>query len=396
MKRILISLTMLFPFISIGQNSEYQMKKNSDEIEANFLSSYYQQDGNNAAVTGGIGTEELKDFANVFIVNIPLDSINAISVTTGVDYYTSASTDMIDNRMSSASRKDVRTYGTINYIRKNLSNNMTYGFRLGGSTEYDYNSISGGFSLTKEWNEGNSEVSLSGQAFVDQWTTYYPVELRSKVSVPTKGRQSYNLSLVYAQVLTKRMQMSISAEAIYMKGLLSTPFHRVYFEDGGLDIERLPESRLKIPASIRLNIFPFDNFIIRTYYRYYQDDFGIKAHTASIETPIKLSNTFTVYPFYRYHTQSAADYFAPFEQHLSSDAFYTSDYDLSNLSSHKFGIGFRYAPLYGIGRAKIPFTKRVFNLKYLQMRGSVYKRDTGLNGFSISLDLGMSINKKKN
>ena len=41
------------------------------EIDANFLSGYYHQDGNNSAVTGGIGTEKLTDFSNVFIVNVP-------------------------------------------------------------------------------------------------------------------------------------------------------------------------------------------------------------------------------------------------------------------------------------------------------------------------------------
>ena len=32
--------------------------------EVNFVSAYYNQDGNHSAVTGGIGTEKLIDFAN--------------------------------------------------------------------------------------------------------------------------------------------------------------------------------------------------------------------------------------------------------------------------------------------------------------------------------------------
>lgn len=32
--------------------------------EANLVSSYYHQDGNNSAVTGGIGTEKLSDISN--------------------------------------------------------------------------------------------------------------------------------------------------------------------------------------------------------------------------------------------------------------------------------------------------------------------------------------------
>ena len=97
-----------------------------------------------------------------------------------------------------------------------------------------------------------------------------------------------------------------------MEGLLSTPFHRVYFSDQELpDIERLPESRLKIPLALRLNYKASDNLIVRTYYRYYSDDFGIQAHTFNLELPIYLSDVWTISPFYRYHTQSGSKYFLP-------------------------------------------------------------------------------------
>ena len=52
--------------------------------------------------------------------------------------------------------------------------------------------------------------------------------------------------------------------------------------------------------------------------------------------------------------QTASDYFAPYAQHLSSEEFYTSDYDLSALSSHKYGMGVKYFPFYGVARSR-PF-----------------------------------------
>ena len=387
---ILIFFLPLFAFAQEG----YQMKKNSKEIEANFLTSYYQQDGNNAAVTGGIGTEELQDFASLFVVNVPLDSTKTINISVGADFYTSASTDNIDNNVSSASSKDLRTYGNVGYSQKNLKKGEIYGARIGFSREYDYTSFNGGLSWAKEWNEGNSELSLNAQAFFDRWSLIYPSEIRSEVrgSIASPDRRSYNLQATYSQVINKRLQMAISAEAIYMSGLLSTPFHRIYFSDRTRpDIERLPGTRLKIPIGLRANYFPFDNFILRTYYRFYWDDFGINAHTASIETPIKLGKSFTVSPFYRYHIQTASDYFAPFATHTSNETFYTSDYDLSKLHSHKFGIGIKYAPLYGLGRMKLPATKKILKLDSVQLRSAYYSRSTGLNGALFSLDLGFKI-----
>ena len=392
-KKYFLSILILgFSQFIFSQTDNYEMKANSKEIEIDFLSGYYQQDGNNGAVTGGIGTEELTDISNIIVVKVPIDSINSFTVSGGADYYTSASTDNIDNNVSSASSKDLRAYTNLTYQRKNLKKGQTIGARLGFSAEYDYTSFSGGLSYAKEFNEGNSELSLSGQVFIDNWDLIYPTELRGEVSLPGNGRQSYNLQIGFAQVINKRLQMLVSLDAIYMKGLLSTPFHRVYFADqNNPDIERLPSSRLKLPLGVRLNYFPFDNFVVRSYYRFYWDDFGIKAHTMSLETPIKLGNSVTISPFYRYNTQTSADYFAPFEVHTSTDAFYTSDYDLSDLSSHKFGMGFKYSPVYGIGRVKVPFSKKLFMFKSVELRSAYYKRSTGLDAFIVSLGLSFGI-----
>lgn len=383
----------LFALPALAQNNDsYRMKGNSREIEANFLSNYYQQDGNNGAVTGGVGTEKLNNFANVLTINIPLDSVNSIGLYGGADYYSSASTDNIDNHMSSASSSDLRGFGTVSYLRKNLTRHETYGIRAGMSQEYDYSSYSVGLSYTKEWDHGNSEINVLGQAFFDRWKLIFPIELRGSVSLPTRSRRSYNGQINFSQVINKRLQMNLSGEFVYMQGLLSTPFHRVYFSDvANHDIERLPNTRLKLPIGVRLNYFPVDFMVVRGYYRYYWDDFGINAHTAELELPFKLSNAITVAPFFRYHVQTAADYFAPYQQHLSTEEFYTSDYDLSALNSQKFGLNFRYSPLYGLVRTK-PFLpgKWVFMIKYLETRLGYYTRSTGLNAYFISLNLGFS------
>lgn len=430
MRKYIIALTALtLCSTSFAQNqsevteegSGYQMKPNSDEVEINILSTYYDQDGNHSPVTGGEGTEKLNDISNVIIINVPLDKSNSIGIYGGADAYSSASTDNIDTNVSSASSKDVRTYGTLSYNHKNLKKGEIYGLRAGFSKEYDYRSFSVGFNTSKEWNQGNTELNFTGQAFLDKWLgkedRSNPIELiypelwilpyiYENQFLTTSNRNSFNAQIYLSQVLNKRMQISLSAEAIYMKGLLSTPFHTVYFADQPemlFDIERLPDSRLKIPLGLRFNWFPLDYLVIRTNYRYYFDDFGITAHSFDIETPIKLSYNFTVSPFYRYHTQTSATYFAPKNTHVSTSEFYTSDFDLSALSSHKYGVGLRFAPVYGIaktlpllsdegwlGQALNPFilpSKKVkefgsLTFKYAELRGAIYKRTTDLSSFT--------------
>jgi len=394
LKLILIGICLGITICLVAQNDTTAVMKGfSREVEANFLSSYYQQDGNNAAVTGGIGTEQLTDVSNIIILNVPLDSTHAINLYSGVDIYSSASTDKIDNIVSSASSQDVRGFATISYSWLNLYKGETYSVKAGFSKEYDYTSFSAGFSYTREWNEANTELTFAGQAFLDNWLLIYPIELRGEVQLPSSGRQSYNGQLLFSQILSRKTQVGLSAEVIYMSGTLSTPFHRVYFSDTDKPtIERLPNSRLKVPLSVRFNYFPIDNLVVRTYYRYYWDDFNLTGHTAEIELPVKLGSVFTVSPFYRYHTQTAADYFAPYQGHLSTEEFYTSDYDLSALSSHKYGLGFKYFPLYGLARSKPVFdSKRIFMIKYLELRGGYYQRSNGLTSFIASLNIGFSL-----
>lgn len=56
-------------FAQKADSSHYRSRK-LKLTEINFVSSYYNQDGNNSAVTGGTGTEELTDYSNQFEVKL--------------------------------------------------------------------------------------------------------------------------------------------------------------------------------------------------------------------------------------------------------------------------------------------------------------------------------------
>ena len=116
------------------------------------------------------------------------------------------------------------------------------------------------------------------------------------------------------------------------------------------------------------------------------------AHTASLELPVKVNRFFAIAPFYRYHRQSAVRYFRPFGMHTGGDEFYTSDYDLSALSSHSVGVGLNYQPAGGIAKVKMPFNKsKNLQLKSVDLKYAHYLRSTGLNANIISFGLGFSI-----
>ena len=153
----------------------------------------------------------------------------------------------------------------------------------------------------------------------------------------------------------------------------------VYFNDNGDHIENLPDNRMKIPLGFRANYFLGDKLVVRSFYRYYHDDWGIAAHTVQLETAVKVSPFFSVTPFYRYYTQQAADYFAPYKTHTAADEFYTSNYDLSSFNTNFYGAGFRVAPPKGVFGMQ--------HLNMLELRYGHYTRSNGMSSDIISLHL---------
>lgn len=434
----IILIICVFAFVKANaqnrQDSTTVYKKRVLEtVEVDFLSSYYSQDGDNAAVSGGIGTEELTDVTSAFIVSIPLSDDDVLTIDAGVSAYTSASSSNVNpfddgpadpyQASSGASSSDLWANLTGSYSHSSNDRNTIWSAKLAVSSEYDYFSLGVGGSYTKLFNEKNTEVSISGNVYIDTWNAIYPSELRpfgkegsglnnSFFTQNTitgnlnysprfnefkdEGRNSYSLGFSFSQILHKNVQGSLALDLIQQQGLLSTPFQRVYFsdvEDSFIDnfqladaIERLPDSRFKVAIGGRLNWYLNEILTIRTFYRYYFDDWGINSHTASIALPIKITGKFTLYPSYRIYTQTAADYFRPHEAALSTDEFYTSDFDLSEYSANQFGFGVSYTDIF----AKAHLWK--FGLKSIDLKFYQYDRDTSFSsniitaGFKFVMD----------
>ncbi|MFD0836406.1 DUF3570 domain-containing protein [Mariniflexile aquimaris] len=466
----LISIIIIFSsVIGFAQEATSYKKRVLETAEVDFLTSYYSQDGNNASVTGGIGSEKLTDFTPTVVISVPLNDNDVLTIDAGISAYTSASSsnlnpfdisgassrggdddDEDDDRAeagnvigspwvasSGASRQDVWGSISFDYSHASDDRNTIWNADASFATEYDYMSIGFGGGLTKLFNEKNTTLGVSGKVYLDTWMPKYPTELDSYVEVNgnlndgffegvtimdqngntstnwqpidgfslinNKSRNSYSVSLSFSQILSKNAQMSLFFDLVKQEGWLGNPMQRVYFGDinnyyiGNAasisnytstsnkdvfqladDIERLPNSRFKLPLGMRLNYYINEILTLRTYYRYYTDDWGINSHTASIEIPIKVSSKFTLYPSYRFYNQTAADYFAPYEENLSTSQFYTSDYDLSKFTANQYGFGVSYTDIFT--------TSHIWKLglKSIDLKYNSYSRNTGLKANIIS------------
>jgi hypothetical protein len=387
-------IKLLGAFAQQTDSVKYQQRKlKLDEI--NFVSSYYSQDGHNSAVTGGVGTEALKDFSNGFEVkflryNKRNRKIN-LDFNVGVDYYTSASSDNIDPyTISSASKEDLRIYPSVIRTATDEKKGSSIITSLSYSHESDYQSFGFGVGFSQRSKDKSAELTARAQVYFDQVKIILPIELRTpdtggypdapnEYDYPHEHRNTISTSLSLSKIINQQFQLLFLTELTYQEGFLSLPFHRIYFKDNTVTTEKLPSSRFKIPIAVRANYFFGNRIVARGLYRFYKDDWGLNAHTADIETSFKLTPFFSITPFYRYYTQTAIDYFAPYLQHNKTDPYYSSNYDLSKFHSQFFGAGLRFAPPKGL------LGMRHWNM--IEIRYGHYKRTNGLEADIVSLNL---------
>jgi len=426
----IVILFLLLSSLSFSQEKDSTVvfkKRVLENTEVDFLASYYKQDGLHSAVSGGIGSENLTDIASNIIVAIPMNDDDVLTVDAGISAYTSASSSNINpldsnkpnpwQASSGASAQDALASLVVNYSHSSDDRNFIWNADVSVSSEYDYFSLGFGGGITKLFNNKNSEISLKGNAYLDTWQPIYPIEFRDNlptvynqtgavsnlynpnfISWTSKARNSFSASVSFSQVINKKSHFSVFFDVLQQQGQLSSPYHRMYFADkdnfyvgdpqfipnyqsetnkGAYQladaIEKLPDTRFKLPFGLRYNYYLNETVSFRTYYRFYTDNWDVQSHTASIEIPFKISSKFTLFPMYRYYTQTKSKYFAPYETHLSTEKFFTSDFDLSDFDAHQYGLGFTYTDIFTSSKIW------KFGLKNIDFRFNHYDRSDGLN-----------------
>ncbi|MDX1479206.1 MAG: DUF3570 domain-containing protein [Saprospiraceae bacterium] len=380
----IILIAVMFQHV-LGQDSLQTQGNRLNQSDITLLLSYYDQDGDQSAVTGGTGTEKLKVYSVKYGYRRAVSPHTALHLDLGIDVISSASTDHIDFNMSSASKKDGHETIAVGFSRKGPRAPVEYGVKLNGSLESDY--LSRGIDI---WMNRRQELTTYGfqfkMFFADlRWGwlnkpylkpshLIYPAELRDTAWFDSAHRSSYNLFFLYQRALAPDLSIGIYPAMILQRGLLSTPFHRVYF--AGVQrpaVERLPKRRRSASLSIRVNKQFANSGVLRSLYQVYLDNFGMVSHTLQCALPLRLSPRIVISPSARIFHQSASEYFAPFNTHVAGTQFYTSDHDLSRFWSTNVGlqISMRRRPT---DRATGVWSTPAFSIRY-----AYYRRTGGLH-----------------
>ena len=229
-------------WLSAQQTDATYTKRVLESSEIDFLFSYYSQDGNNAAVTGGEGTEELTDATSTVVLRLPMNENDILTVDVGLSAYTSASSSNVNpldgtnlnvtpfDASSGESRKDQLVYINPTYQHSSDDRNSIWSINGYFSNEYDYVSVGFGGSYTRLFNQKNTELTVSARVFLDKWDAIYPIELRGGffddriegngvynpifTEFDNENRNSYSVSINFSQILSKRLQGALFADVV--------------------------------------------------------------------------------------------------------------------------------------------------------------------------------------
>lgn len=239
--------------------------------------------------------------------------------------------------------------------------------RVGGdakySTESDYTSFYAGARAELDLAQKNTTLGLGGGISKDnvsaasaQGPSVPMLECKPGQSATDCDLNAYAVFASASQILSRDLVVGLTYDGAALRGYQSNPYRTAIANDG-IAAERHPTSRNRnaIAASFRYYVDATNTTVIGAY-RYYRDNWGIRAHTPELRLVQQVGHDIDASFGYRYHWQSKAFFYE--ERYATTDpamqAYLSDDVKLSKFTSHTlegklgvlgeaFGLGGRWA-----------------------------------------------------
>lgn len=306
---------------------------------------WFDQDGrgyqSQAGTWVGPGSEALRVLQPAMFVRAAQGDDVVFDLSLQVDVVTSASADALD-AVTTASRTNEA--GTLELATTwRASEDDVVALRIAAHLEEPLRSGSLGLSYTHELAEDNATFSLSFNGTVDRFDTIQPNGFTPGIG----WRQSWNGNVALSQVLSRTTVGTISYGVTNQRGMLQQTWNSSPITPCGVEPlcseraeEIFPRTRIRhaVRASLAQRIVPTET-TLRLGYRFYADDFDVRASTFEGEVIQALGDVLGLTLRYRYHHQSAVSFFSerlPSEMRLDF-APRTSDSDLDLFTSQSLG-----------------------------------------------------------
>ena len=316
---ILGVLLLLAPLTSLAQ------------VLKNHLGFRYGYYGDNVGVTvHSPGVTLARTIGHHWLLNLKgrIDAITAASIRNGSGTQNDAVTGASSRPLLGIEIDDVRYAPQISLTYSKGDHTGTFGGYLSSEGDYQGRSLFGTYTL--DLNEQNSALTVSVSQADDRW------EPRIDRSLSQESRTERQFDLSFSQLITPKSQLQLAYSYIQSDGFLSHPYQYL-LTDETARFEAYPDTRSADAFSGTLVSFIGNANALHLHYRYYQDDWAVKAHTFNLEGYRELSGRLTLGLRGRYYTQSGADFYLDPEAYTLQSRYVGIDYRNSAFDSTTFG-----------------------------------------------------------
>jgi hypothetical protein len=218
------------------------------------------------------------------------------------------------------------------------------------SSEHDYISYGAALNYSLDLNQKNTSLNLG-------WSHDFDTILATPFTyiLKNKRKNTDDFLIGVNQLLSPKTVLTVNFTYRNSHGYEDDPYRGALFNgypQGDLNNpilfeEHRPDFRHSYIGygSLLQYISPLHGSIEGSY-RFYDDTFGIRAHTVAVSWHQKIGRMFLVSPVFRYYRQTAADFYAP---QFAGDptnpfdpnpvpTYYSADYRLSKMETFTFGL----------------------------------------------------------
>lgn len=290
---------------------------------------YSESDGRTSVMNPNLLLhQELSEALGQFDLLLSHDSISGASPTGG---YPTLNVSTVTSASGNSSTTAAGKTPMAQYSDQRNSQGITYSRRIGAhlptvdlshSVEKDY--VAREYGISDAWTMFEGRGTLH---FGLSWSDDTVAPVTTTLRFPKKA---HNYALGWTWVFGENDLLDIGTSRMNLKGDLTEPY--LIVPVGAITLsERRPDTRTRDAYFIKqAHYFDWDG-ALKTTYRYYRDDWGIKAHTLDFTYDQHLDDGWILSPRLRYYTQSAASFYGA--QFAAPQAAMSADYRLSPLSS---------------------------------------------------------------
>lgn len=229
------------------------------------------------------------------------------------------------------------------------------------SSQATYSSSGFGGSVARDFNQRNTTLVIGASYSVD---TIKPVngihtELMTTnaatIRAASEEKSQVDLQLGVTQVLSRETLLQLNYVRCQASGYMTNPYKIISEVDpvtgvntnGVARTEKRPDKRGSDAFYAQLN-YAFEPGVLYSSYRYFRDDWGIKAHTVDFKYRQPVTERLYIQPNVRFYTQSKADFYRSMLFTTEINPTYASaDYRLAKMHTNSYGVKLGYKPISG-------------------------------------------------